>query len=423
MSEFEKSYECRCGVKIYSYKNPSLHSFGISLFLRAGEIFEGENESGITHFLEHALIRNVNKLEGGKMYSRLDKLGIEFNAGTYSEMVQFYTGGSVGHFGFAADMITKLLSPIVLNAGEIDAERRRIKAEIRENDDKTSLSTFSSSIIYSGTPLSRSIVGTNSSVDAITLKRLEEYRKRVCTSGGMFFYVTGNFTDHDVETLARLIDSYDIPEAEAPVNAPIVPKLFGNRPSDVYIKNADFTMVRFTFDLDMKAIGVPVTDVLYDMLLTGYSSRMFMEMSEKRGLFYDVTGAMERFLNIGTFYFTFEVKERDVYEAIELVCDILNSFKSDITEQDCIRAGYVDNAMMLYDDQREMNFTYAYDNHIMGLGYATVEQRRSAYSSVSAENVMNAADKIFRRENLTLTMKANKKRINKDRILEILRRL
>ena len=108
---------------------------------------EEDGESGITHFIEHALIRNVNKLEGGKMYSRLDKLGIEFNAGTYSEMVQFYTGGSVGHFGFAADMITKLLSPIVLNAGEIDAERRRIKAEIRENDDKTSLSTFSPSNI------------------------------------------------------------------------------------------------------------------------------------------------------------------------------------------------------------------------------------------------------------------------------------
>ena len=423
MQECERAIKTKNGIDIYYYKNPGLHSFGISLFLRAGCMFEGENESGITHFLEHALIRNVNKLEGGQMYSRLDKLGVEFGASTYSEMVQFYVGGSAAHFAFGADIITKLFSPIVLKSDEVDAERRRIKAEIRESDDKNLLSSFTSEIVYGGTSLSRSIVGTNASVDRVTAKRLEEYRRRVMTSGGVFFYVTGNVSDSDISALTECIERYDVPYSPGNENIAPVPSSFGARVCDVYIKNADYTVVRFTFDLDMSRLTVPKTDLLYDMLLSGYSSRMFVEMSEKKGLFYDISGSVERYRNIGTFNFSFELKEKDVYEALDITVGILKSVKSGISEDECTRAGYVDNALMLYDDQREMNFTFAYDNHIMGQGYSTVRERREAYASVSAEDLCRAAGEIFRPENLTLTMKGNKKHIDKERIKEIIRRL
>ena len=65
------------GVEIYSYKNPDLHGFYISLYLRAGSMFE--EHQGITHFLEHTAVRNVNAVMGGSLYTTLDKYGIDFN--------------------------------------------------------------------------------------------------------------------------------------------------------------------------------------------------------------------------------------------------------------------------------------------------------------------------------------------------------
>ena len=62
----EKSYKTKNGIDIYGYKNSSQNGFFISLFLRAGSMYESERDSGITHFLEHVSIRNVNKLYGGK---------------------------------------------------------------------------------------------------------------------------------------------------------------------------------------------------------------------------------------------------------------------------------------------------------------------------------------------------------------------
>lgn len=417
----EKRYFTKNGIEIYGYRNPSQHGFFISLFLRAGSMYESEKDNGITHFLEHVAIRNVNKAMDGKLYSELDSRGVEFNASTYAEMVQFYISGASEKFRFGAEVITQLFSPIMLSKSEIDVERKRIKAEIREADDKSSLLTFTNSIVHKGTTLARQITGTLGGVSAISGTRLEEYRRSVFTKDNVFFYVTGNYSDEDIAHLSSLVEKYDI-QATAELRdniAPISESHF-KRGGEVALKNSDFTMVRFTFDLDMKKVTTPETDLIYDMLLSAYNSRFFIEMSEVRGLFYDLSGTVERYRNAGELYFSYEVRAKDVYNAVKLTVDILNDFKKTLhAPASLMKSGYVDNAYMLFDDARELNFTMAYDNHIMKLGYESLDARRAAYDAVTGEDIRRAACEIFSPKNLTLTLKGNKKKISTDRLKEI----
>lgn len=409
------------GIKIYSYKNPALHGFFISLFLRAGSMYESAENNGITHFLEHVSIRNVNKLMNGTLYSTLDATGLDFNASTYSEMVQFYVGGASEHFRLGAELIARLLSPLVLSRAEIDAERKRIKAEIRENDDKSSLSSFAAAFVYEGTPLSRSIAGSNGSVDKISGKRLEEYRKSVFTPDNVFAYVTGNFSERDIEALAAELAKYPLGVGERHENLAPVPAAFMKREACVHIKSADFTKLRFSFDVDMAKTSLPETDILYDVLFSGYSAWFYMEMSEKRGMCYDVSGSLERYRNVGEFVFTYEVREADVYDSVAIAVDILRRIKSELLPESALmKAAYVDNAYTLYDDAREFNFTFAYDAHIMELPYRSVEDRIAAYRAVTPESVRRAARDIFRREALTLSVKGRKKKLDVERMSAIL---
>ncbi len=420
----EERRRTQSGVDIFGYRNPASHGFFISLFIRAGSMFEGDDECGITHFLEHIAIRNVNKRMDGRLYSELDRLGIEFNASTYFEMVQFYVSGASHNFAFGARVLTELLSPIVLTRDEIDAERRRIKSEIREGDDKTSLQVYSSRAVYEGTSLSRTVTGTLGDVDRITRARLEEYRARISSAQNIFFYVTGSYTDADMKALSDLIDSHEPIAGIRNDNTAPVSTSFGKRERRVLLKNADYTAVRFTFDIDNSAVGIPTADLIYDILLSGYNSRLFIEMSELRGLFYDISGALERYKNIGELWFSYEVRERDIYSAVELTVRILRDFKTELLgEAELMKAGYTHNSEMLLDDARELNFTFAYDNHIMELGYPSVEARSEAYKKVTPEDIKSAACRIFTRENLTLAVKGNKKRIDTDRLLEILSEL
>ncbi len=418
----EKLTVTKNGVEIYDYKNPASHSFFISLFVRAGSMHE--RESGITHLLEHAAIRNVASLMQGELYPTLDEFGMEFNASTYSEMVQFYISGASENFSNATPIIARLLSPIILTSKSLRTECDRVKAEIRENDERTSLSTFTNNIVNEGTALAGSITGTLGSVSRITLTRLEEYRRSVMTSENIFFYVTGNYTDSDIASLAREIEGYDLPHGSRAQNIAPLSHSFGRREGVVQLKNADFTMLRFTFDMDMTKMSFPETDLIYDMLLGGYNSRFFIEMSEKRGLFYDLTGASERYRNAGFFTFSFEVRAGSVYEAVEMTVSELRDFKNSLfSDSALMKAGYVTNAYLLYDDPRELNFTFAYDNHIMELGYEDIEARKNAYKSVTPERIREVARELFRPENLTLTLKGNKKKIDTARLAEIIKTL
>jgi predicted Zn-dependent peptidase len=420
--EREQERVLSSGIKLYSYKNPSLGGFYISVFLRAGSMYESERDAGITHFLEHIAIRNVNAQMDGTLYEILDRYGIEFNASTYSEMVHFYVSGAKSNFAKGAQIISKIFNPIVLSPDEIRTECDRIKAEIRENDERGSLVNFTSSIVHADTTLARSITGSASSVSKITRTRLENYRKSVFTRENLFIYVTGAFTDTDIDTLDSLISSEQIGVGVLHDNtAPISADFFNRKPS-VFVKNADFTMVRFTFDLDMTKMSVAESDLLYDILLGGYSSRFFIEMSEREGLFYDLGGATERYRNIGTLSFYYEIKPSQIYTAVEKTLEILRSFVSNPpSEAECMKAGYVDNAYMLYDDMRELNFTMAYDNHILDAGYSSLEERRASYSTITPERIAKLFDMIFRPENLTLTLKGKALKIDKPRLENIIK--
>ena len=417
----ERVWQTAGAPDVYGYKNPASNSFFLSLFLRAGAMHGDESVPGITHFLEHIMIRNVDRAMGGELYYTLDRSGLEFNASTFSEMVQFYISGAKEKLTLAIDIILKIFSPITLSADEIRREGDRIKAEIREGDERSSLANFTSHIVYEGTPLAGSITGTAGDISHITRIKLEEYRQSVFTRDNVFFYLTGAYEDEVVSEFCKRLSELSLPIGHYHDNIAKVPYGFFNRTPEVKIKNADYTMLRLTFDMNMTKCGMAECDILYDMLLGGYNSRLYIELSEKRGLCYDISGAMERYKNIGTFTFSVELKAADVYDALKIILDVLSEMKTTLfPDGRLMKAGYVDNAYMLYDDVRELNFTFAYDNHIMNEGYESLDMRRERYKAVTPEAVRDVARKIFRTENLTLTMKGVRRRTDTEKINKIL---
>ena len=408
----EKMTVTKNGIAIYLSKKQDKSAFQLSLFLRGGSMYESPEESGYTHFLEHAIVRNVGSIMGGELYSTLDTHGLELSACTYAEMMQISIYGSREKLRHAADILALFLSPIVLTRPELDAERARIKAEIRESGDRR------------GTSLSRSIIGSIKSVNSVTVSRLEEYRRAAFTAENLFVYVTGGATDEDIDYLAERLAEHPLASGKKRLNVAPIPADFGKRPLGVQIKNDSFTMLRFTFDLDMSRVSVAETDLLFDVLLTGNNSHLFLELSERLGYCYDVGGNLERYSNIGTFSFYYELRESQVYDAIARTVEVLSRLKGDpLDERACMKASYVTNAGMLEDDVRELNFTMAYEGHILELGYANVAERAAVYDRVTPTRLREVAGEVFRPENLTLTAKGSRRRLDGERIAGILAEL
>jgi len=108
----EERFQNRAGVPIFLFPNPALHSFCITLYVRAGSMFESEEDNGITHLTEHLVFRNVNRLMNGNLYRELDRLGLCFEGCTYKEFVRFTVSGAKEHFEEGAALLLKILTPL-----------------------------------------------------------------------------------------------------------------------------------------------------------------------------------------------------------------------------------------------------------------------------------------------------------------------
>ena len=102
----------------------------------------------------------------------------------------------------------------------------------------------------------------------------------------------------------------------------------------------------------------------------------------------------------------------------------MHKLKLGITNEiDYVKAPYVDNAMILYDNPEEFNWTRAYECHILNCEYDSIDDRIRAFSMVNADRLTQIAKDVLAVDNLVVTLKANKKKTDLERIRSIIRKI
>lgn len=409
----EKTYITKNNIKIHSYKNKGVHSFCIGLYLKAGCVYENEEKNGITHFFEHISFKNLNNSIGMDLADYLDMYSLDINGCTYKEFVQFKICGTSKNFKKAADVIAMLLSPLNLKKEDIECERKRIKAEIRESSEKTSLDYFTNGIVWAETPLKNTICGETKNLDRINFNELLDFQRQVFSKDNFFFYVTGKFSEEDICYLGDCVSEYEISKTSKRENCVLLPKDFLNRKENIFIKNGKYTLIRFSFDVDVKKYSPEALDLLFDVLFYGEKAVIYKELSDRKGLIYSFDWAFEQYQNGGVLYFEFEVRKNKLYEAVSSVVKALKTLDISCQERlKFVKPRYIDNAYLISDHPENFNWERAYECHILGLNYTSLKEKKKLYEKVCEEELKFIAERIFLKKNLTLTLKADKKSVD-----------
>lgn len=408
------------GIPVYLYPSVHLHSFCLCLYLRAGSMFEAEEENGITHAVEHAVFRNINRLMGGALYETLDRLGLCFEGTTYKEFVQFSITGAPAHFAKAAEIFSLLFSPFVLTGKDWLPEKNRIKAEIREEGERATLDYFTDGILHAGTSLARTITGTAGRVESFSLRMLENARQRIFSANNAFFYLTGRATETDVDTLLRAASAFPV-DRDTPRRENIAPlsPAFLHRNATVAVKRRSRHAVRLSIDVDTALTTDARLMLLYDLLLgDGEECLLHRALSEDRGYIYSFRPSLELYRNMAVMSFSYEIPPAKLLSSVSLATSTMAALKQGVKDLSAVRAPYTYNAEMILDDAADCNFNRAYETKLLSLPYHSVADRAAAYAAVTEEQVMMTARAIFRPENVTLTVGGS--RVNTDALREII---
>lgn len=417
----EWKHICENGIRVMGIRNPRLHGFCASVYILAGSMYEEEKENGITHLMEHCVFRNLKKRVEGDFFELLTSHGLTVNACTYKEFVYFYVCGPTSGLPFATELLGKMFLPFDLTAEEYRTELQRVKAEIREEAETTTLSHMLNRYCWEGTTLERTICGSCKGLDRISRKKVEEYRHRILVPGNMLVYLTGNIPDDARELIYGAVER--IPTSAGPIrdNTAPVPQHFGQRSLTIHRKNADYCYLGVSFDIDNTRISAGVRDLLYSVLFEGENALFYRHMSEEKALVYSYDSALEQYRNISRLKIEFEISHKDLLSAVRELIHVLHMVRDGAFSFDnCLRKLLTRWELML-DAPGDLNWSMAYENHI--LGAEPIEpwaERLGRYAGITRNDLMTAAREIFRTGNLTAALKGKNGTIPEEELTAII---
>src|SRR5947209_9405373 len=121
------------GLRIIAETNPEARSVALGFFVRTGSRDEGNNVSGVTHFLEHMVFKGTPRRTALDVNKDFDRIGAQYNAFTSHENTVFYAAILPEYLPQAVDVLSDILRP-TLREDDFDMEKKVIIEEIRSEE-------------------------------------------------------------------------------------------------------------------------------------------------------------------------------------------------------------------------------------------------------------------------------------------------
>src|SRR5207244_926385 len=264
-------------------------SVSLAVYVGVGSRIETKDDAGTSHFLEHMVFKGSAKRPTAADISQvIESKGGVVNASTDKEVTVFWSRVPARHYLVALDVIADLIRAPMLRATDVESERNVIVEELRMYRDQPQdrVHTLVDELLYPRHPLGWEVAGREEVVLGMTADRLREFMQRGYAPSRTVVALAGQVRAGEAiaavdQALGALAPVDVVRSKPAPRAGKVHAKLLGKRAEQtnlcvgwrsVHTTHAD----KFSIDMMNAVLG------------EGMSSRLFLELREKRGLAYDV---------------------------------------------------------------------------------------------------------------------------------------
>jgi predicted Zn-dependent peptidase len=396
------------GLRILTSTMPHTRSVSVSFFIGAGSRYETMQENGITHFIEHMLFKGTTKRATAREIAvAIEGVGGLFNASTGREVTTYWTKVGQDHFSVALDVLADMLLNSKLEAEELEKERGVIIEEINMTLDHPAdwVHLLATELIWPDHPLGRDQAGSKESVSGITRPMMQSYIHEHYQPGNTVLAIAGN-VEHD-----RAVQ-----EATAQLGA------WQPRPRTSYVPmNLEQEQARVRLEhmttqqahLVLLLPGLSRSDdekyhlsLLNTILGQGMSSRLFLEVREKRGLAYSVYSYVSPYLDTGVMGVYAGVDADQVEHALAAILEELDKIRQDpVSDDELVKAKEFTKGHL----QLQMEDSFAVASWIgrqecLEERVLSVEEVLEEVDAVTTTDVQGVGQRLLRQEKLNLAV-------------------
>lgn len=339
--QFDVGYaKLQNGIRVLTVPMAGVESVTAMILCKTGSRNETAEQSGISHVLEHMVFKGTKKYPSPMSIAEtVDGVGAEQNAFTSKEYTGYYITSAAKHLPLILDVQAEMMTKPLLPQADLEREREVIVEEINMYEDQpmAMAGELFENLMFEGSSMGRSIIGTKETVRATSAADLRKYMGAWYKGGNMLVVLAGKVNDQS--HLNTLLEEKLGMMEEGPIAGYTTVATYGapkalhhkkkTEQAHFYIGVPGLSMVdprRYALSLGQVVLG------------GGMSSRLFDEIREKRGLAYYVKAEMDSGYDAGYFSVRAGVKLSQLDEAMKVVQEEMLKLADTITAKEIAKA-------------------------------------------------------------------------------------
>jgi zinc protease len=279
------------GITVLTIANPSADIVSGRFFLPAGSRWETEEQSGLAHLLTSLLTKGTKKLSSQQIADIIESAGAGLGVDATTDYIQMSLKTVTADLPEIFKLAGEILRQPSFPEQQIELERKLTLQAIKSQTEQPFNNAYKQlrHSLYGKHPYARSTLGTPATVGQISRQDLVNYHQTHIRPDRLIIALAGRITPElAIELVTQVFGDWEIPATEAPkLEIPPV----DTKPQHL-VEHQDtqqaIVMLGYLAPPILDPDCIPLK-LINSYLGNGMSSRLFVELREKRGLAYDVS--------------------------------------------------------------------------------------------------------------------------------------
>ncbi|MBI4138757.1 insulinase family protein [Candidatus Uhrbacteria bacterium] len=377
-------------------------SMTIFVMVRVGSRYETRPINGASHFIEHLMFKGTTRRPTTQILTQtIDRYGAEYNAFTGKDLTAYYIKIAAEQTPLAIDMLHDMLFHSLYDPKEIDRERGVIVEEINmyEDNPRMHLEDLLEGALFPDSTLGWNIAGPREVIRSVTREQLITYRDSYYHPSRITVVIAGKIPAGTSSLLHQTFGSVRPRRAGADdAFARFCPPADLGLPVALQTKNTEQVQLGLAFHgLHLSHDDAPAASLLATILGGSMSSRLFIEIRERRGLCYSIRASHESLEDTGVFSVTAGLEKKRFPEAVGAILgELKKAVRRPPAPEEIRRAkDHVRGKTMLaFEDSATQAEWYGRQWTFLGQ-VETPDEKMKRLEKVTARDVQRVAKKLF----------------------------
>lgn len=392
------------GMSVLLVPQKGATSMTLLVLCRVGSRYETRDINGASHFIEHLMFKGTHKRPNTQIISReLDRYGAEYNAYTDKDTTAYYIKMDAAKTPLAIDMLHDMIFHSTYDPKEINRERGVIVEEINmyEDNPRMHIEDLLEAALFPNSTLGWNIAGPREVIRTVPREKLIAYRDAYYLPERMTVVIAGKILPEAMRLLQKTFGVVKRPHGKDAAFDPFCAPSKLRDPIAYQEKATEQVQLGIAFHgLKLGHQDLPAATLLATILGGTMSSRLFIQIRERRGLCYSINAAHQAREDTGVFSVLSGLDKQRVPEAVSaILAELTKTTKTRITSEELRRAKdhLRGRTALAFEDSATQAAWYG-KQWLFEKRVETPEEKMKRFEAVTSSHIKHVAQTLFRRE-------------------------